>query len=287
MTNMEFHGGTRRDEGYYVPAGLMVKIPEAEKKAILSKLNEPFDVKAIKTRKVGSKMASYLEGMTVINRLNDILWEYGWDFVVLEWREAKATMGGKEVRVVEVLGRLKIYGIGEKDAFGIQEMQGGADMLKGAATDALKKAASWFGVGAELYGEDYEDEKRNKEELLQIAKDFDSLKESIFGPIGNPKFLFLYWLKNYVGVETLRGLDLPALRAIKGRLEKNRESILEMVKDVKQEETKPEEPPKPQPVQEPKQQVDTGPPARQQKVQPPPRSVRPEPQRDPNDPFDD
>jgi hypothetical protein len=53
---------------------------------------------------------------------------------------------------------LTIPGLGTREHIGVQavEERGGEDLVKGAITDALKKAATLFGVGLELYGPDYE-----------------------------------------------------------------------------------------------------------------------------------
>jgi len=236
----------------YIPAGLMVEIPEEEKRKMMDRLKEPFDPRAIKQRKMGSKMASYLEGTSVINRLNEVCWKYGWDNQLISKEVMDMDIGGKTVKVILALVRLKIYGIGEHDAWGIQELQGGgADMVKGAMTDGLKKAASWFGVGIQLYGPDFEDEKYEMEEKLQLKRDFDKLTERIFGPIGNPKYLFSYWLKNFCGVEQLKGLDLILLRSIKARLESNEDAIIAMMQKVASETPAPTQAPPSAPAQSP------------------------------------
>ena len=95
---------------------------------------------------------SYIEGHAVVARLNEA---FGgdWDFRVLQHE-----VGQQEVIV---LGELKAQGV-VKHAFGGSELTrtkdgaklvSAADDLKAAATDALKKAATLFGVGLHLYGE--------------------------------------------------------------------------------------------------------------------------------------
>ena len=96
---------------------------------------------------------SYLEGHSIIQRLNEAL-EGEWSFRVLEHHVLEDT--------VVVLGELTATGL-TKHAFGGSEItrsrDGGtpidlADDLKAAATDALKKAATLFGIGLYLYGEE-------------------------------------------------------------------------------------------------------------------------------------
>ncbi len=107
----------------------------------------------IKTRPGRSGQAlSYIEGHAVVRRLNEA---FGgdWDFRVLQHE-----VGQQEVIV---LAELKAGGV-IKHAFGGSELTrtkdgaklvSAADDLKAAATDALKKAATLFGVGLHLYGE--------------------------------------------------------------------------------------------------------------------------------------
>jgi Rad52/22 family double-strand break repair protein len=96
---------------------------------------------------------SYLEGHSIIQRLNEAL-EGEWSFRVLEHHVLDDT--------VVVLGELAASGL-TKQAFGgsgiTRSRDGGtpidlADDLKAAATDALKKAATLFGIGLYLYGDE-------------------------------------------------------------------------------------------------------------------------------------
>jgi hypothetical protein len=116
---------------------------------ITEKLMEPFPPQAIKTRQGGgSKRLSYVEGHTVIHRL------------------IAATGNQFDLRVLSVdqkgdlmtaLVELTIPGLGSRQHMGVQKIapNAGEDLVKGAITDAMKKAATLFGVGLELYGPDY------------------------------------------------------------------------------------------------------------------------------------
>jgi hypothetical protein len=59
--------------------------------------------------------------------------------------------------VVKILGRLTVPGLGVKEQYGSKVLIGGASeqesAFKSASTDALKKCASLFGIGLDLYGE--------------------------------------------------------------------------------------------------------------------------------------
>lgn len=117
-------------------------------------LERPFDAHLIKTRRGHSgKSFSYVEGAEYIKRLNEAF-DGMWSFEVVEH--------SVNDRDVVVIGRL-VAGECTKIAFGgsmiTTSHQTGeplnlADDLKAAATDALKKAASLFGIGLHLYGSD-------------------------------------------------------------------------------------------------------------------------------------
>lgn len=122
-------------------------------------LEAPFSPEQIKTRE-GSRGAvlSYVDGATVIQRLNDAFCT-DWNFTILEWNVIEND--------VLVLGRLSACSI-EKDAFGCSHITLGRDTnkpldigsdVKSAATDALKKAASLFGVALQLYSKSEEKPK--------------------------------------------------------------------------------------------------------------------------------
>lgn len=115
----------------------------------LEVLTRAFPASAIKQREGGGgRMLDYVEGHTVIHRLNEATGNC-WDLSItkLEFRP--------EVTIAHVA--LTLPGLGTREHIGIQESRGGGgDLVKGAVTDAIKKAATLFGVGLELYGPDYE-----------------------------------------------------------------------------------------------------------------------------------
>ena len=116
-----------------------------------SLLEAPFDRTQIKQREgaFGDQL-DYLEGATVIQRLNDAL-ESEWTFEVVDHQIHE--------QEVFVLGKLSQNGI-VKMQFGKSAITRSratnavvslGDDLKAAATDALKKCATLFGVGLHLY----------------------------------------------------------------------------------------------------------------------------------------
>ena len=112
-------------------------------------LVRPFDATQVKTRPGHGKSLSYVETHAVIARLNEAA-DFDWSFEVAQ-HEILADE-------VIVLGKLTIDGT-TKMAFGGSSVtrdkdgrEALADTLKASASDALKKAASLFGIGLELYG---------------------------------------------------------------------------------------------------------------------------------------
>jgi hypothetical protein len=116
----------------------------------LDKLTAEFaksDVKQFEGR--GKKMFSYLAGETVIKRLNEATGNH-WDMTVEAiWSDTMTD--GATLMFARV--RLTLPGCGSREHIGVQVIRerDGEDMYKGAITDALKKAATLFGVGLELY----------------------------------------------------------------------------------------------------------------------------------------
>jgi hypothetical protein len=115
-------------------------------------LTAPFPPEALEKREGGSgKFFTYIKTHAVINRLNHAC-GYQWDFRIIEQHF--------EAQVLICRGELTIPGLGTRAQVGVQKISpnGGEDLLKGAASDCLKKCATLFGVGIELYGDDVEAE---------------------------------------------------------------------------------------------------------------------------------
>lgn len=150
---------------------------------IKNKVSAPIPDYLIQQRQGGgNKMLSYLSGSTVTDMLNDAF-GYAWSWEVKkEWitesipyfnvyskSREKVFHNGKEGAweeqgpVAHVLGKLTVYletengsiveltkdGYGSKSIMGKQNDQ--ESIFKAAGTDALKKAASLFGIGLSLY----------------------------------------------------------------------------------------------------------------------------------------
>lgn len=121
-----------------------------ERRVDLAKLTAVFPKKAIKSRRgAGNRNFDYLETATVIYRLNEATGNQ-WDYRItrLEWSGD----------LLIATGELTIPGLGTRSGTGVQRVApgGGEDLVKGASSDCLKNCAKLFGVGLELYGDDYE-----------------------------------------------------------------------------------------------------------------------------------
>ena len=117
-------------------------------------LEHPFDPSLLKTRRGAfGQSIHYVEAVEYIRRLNEAF-EGEWSFEVVFYQVLDTE--------VLVMGKLQAGGV-SKTAFGGSSITTArnngkplsiADDLKSAATDALKKAASMFGIGLHLYSSD-------------------------------------------------------------------------------------------------------------------------------------
>lgn len=182
---------------------------------VVAKIAAPLPDYVIQEREAGKgQTLSYISGATVIDILNTTFGHLGWNFEILkEWKEdsikffnkwAKektATHNGAQgawedqAPVAWVHGRLTVFMLRDdgtyhkvvKEAFGSKSIIGKQSeqehIFKSAQTDALKKAASLLGIGAELYrGEEesmYYDVISKPivwtKELIETSKDWATL----------------------------------------------------------------------------------------------------------------
>jgi hypothetical protein len=122
--------------------------------SVYAQLSAPFDVTFTDVR--GGVEVTFISGEQVVSRLNEVLGVTGWSFRVLRQEihaEADEVWALGEM-VADVDGRTVT-----RQQFGSQKIKRsrstGAPLdlgfdLKGAATDAMKKCASWLGVGLYL-----------------------------------------------------------------------------------------------------------------------------------------
>lgn len=133
--------------GATMTAGVIGYAPDIA--TITTALMRPFPQEAIKTRQGGGNTRlRYVEGHSIIHRLIDATGNH-FDLRVLSLDQ--------KGDLLTALVELTIPGLGSRQHIGVQKIseRGGEDLAKGAITDAMKKAATLFGVGLELYGPDY------------------------------------------------------------------------------------------------------------------------------------
>lgn len=136
-------------------------------------LERKLDPRMIKERKQGNTILNYIGGHTVIRLLNEAF-DYRWSFEIVSeeivpslpkpvysgYGKDRKPTGQMEEQppVAKVLGRLTVPGLGVKEQYGSKVIIGGATeqeaSFKSASTDALKKCATLFGIGLELYEDD-------------------------------------------------------------------------------------------------------------------------------------
>ena len=124
----------------------------------------------------GGRTFRYIEGGYVIARLNQIFSPIGWDFDVVN----------QQIEQTEVIvrGRLSIkdfktgFSIGKTRTGTKQRMAGVplGDTIKAAETDSLKKCASHFGIGLDVYWQQLDEDKLKAEKVVK-QKPIDKAKK--------------------------------------------------------------------------------------------------------------
>lgn len=117
----------------------------------------------------GGGYLSYVEGHHYIKRFNEAF-DYDWSFSIKHHH-----VGNDEVYVVVIINVKDVC----KEAFGSSLRKGKSvgDALKSASTDALKKAASMFGIGLHLYESESDAVAPTPSVVPQIAKNEPILKD--------------------------------------------------------------------------------------------------------------
>lgn len=121
----------------------------------IQSLQSPLPDWAVKPHPVKQGMSS-IHPMVIVDRLNEVfgfgVWEFTTEYLSCDKTIQKTKNGDREVYVSAVKGRLTIptYGV-LLEQFGGSTNDDKGDTLKGGATDALTKIASYLGIGAEIY----------------------------------------------------------------------------------------------------------------------------------------
>lgn len=125
---------------------------------ITARLTEPFPETAVKIHP--ETRNRYVDSTTVFRRLISATDNnFSVEVVDQQIRDFGVTKRGASRLLLLARVRLTIPGMGSREHVGVQVVNaenGGEDLWKGSISDAIKKAATLFGVGLELYGPDYE-----------------------------------------------------------------------------------------------------------------------------------
>jgi hypothetical protein len=137
------------------PSNTAPPLPELDKEPIALRLELPFRPDQIKLK----DGVQYVDGASVIQRLNDVLGTANWSFRIL----GDPTLLEKEVivrgRLTARIGDRKVV----KEDFGAHDIArkrsdnqvvSHSDPLKSAVTDCVKRCAHQLGVGLHLYSKD-------------------------------------------------------------------------------------------------------------------------------------
>lgn len=111
-------------------------------------LRRPFPQDKIKQRPVSGGYVNYVAIGDVIDRLNRACREWNWTTTKIEYHEVPIKRDGKLVPTLcaHVTGVLAIPGLGVRGAVGTAPCENNEDPAKIAESDAIKRAATMFGV---------------------------------------------------------------------------------------------------------------------------------------------
>lgn len=119
----------------------------------IKKLAEALPAWAVKPHPTKKNMSA-IHPMAIIDRLNEVFGVGGWsfttEFISCVPAKQQTRNGERDVFIATVKGRLEIEDV-VIEQYGGNTNDDAGDTLKGSATDALTKIASYLGIGAEIY----------------------------------------------------------------------------------------------------------------------------------------
>jgi len=122
---------------------------------LIEKLNAPLPAWAVRPNPMKPKM-SVIHPMAIIDRLNEVFgigeWQFKTEAIECTKEIQKTKSGQRDVYMSSVHATLTV----PKHTIHIEQFGGSTnddkgDALKGGATDALTKMASYLGIGASIY----------------------------------------------------------------------------------------------------------------------------------------
>lgn len=119
----------------------------------IEKLSKKLPDWAVKKHPIKTGMSS-IHPMAIIDRLNEVFgvanWSFTTEFISCNPAIQKTKNGDRSVFIAYVKGRFE-YEDCVIEQYGGNTNDDAGDTLKGSATDALTKIASYLGIGAEIY----------------------------------------------------------------------------------------------------------------------------------------
>lgn len=111
-------------------------------------LRRPFHPSVLKQKPVDGGMVSYVDIGNVIERLNKAAPVWHWKVTGIEIHTMPIKRKGQHVptQVIHVTGELTIPGLGSRQGIGTEPCERSEDAGKIAESDAIKRAATMFGV---------------------------------------------------------------------------------------------------------------------------------------------
>jgi len=118
-------------------------------------LGEPLPKWALKNHPTRKNM-TVIHPMAVIDRLNDVFgvgeWQFATMYISCDKEIQDTSRGERKIYVSSVHGTLSVPKLNIRiEQFGGSTNDDKGDALKGGATDALTKCASYLGIGASIY----------------------------------------------------------------------------------------------------------------------------------------
>ena len=125
-------------------------VPPAERtpEQVAELLKRPFHPSVMKQKPVAGGLANYVDIGNVIARLNKAAPVWDWKVTNISILTMPIKRNGQHVDmpVFHVTGELRIPGLGTRQGIGTSPCEGTEDAGKIAESDAIKRAATMFGV---------------------------------------------------------------------------------------------------------------------------------------------
>ena len=150
---------------------------ELDIKKLYDELSKPLDKRAIQRSKGSDTKKGYdttgYGYQFIVNRFNEVLGVGGWNWAFEEIERAEGTYKSG-TRFISITGKTTITvnlpsGQISHSEYGGHQSSNLTDALKGASTNALKKTASFFGVGKDAFEGSIDEDNQDQPEVKKPA----------------------------------------------------------------------------------------------------------------------